>query len=94
MSELNTLLDNPITHDESPPSSSPPTSYYHSLDDDALEQLTLDGTKHDDAYVDNLKKQLRNTLTRLREVEANFAKIKVKKFPPICSVYATMYNYG
>ncbi|KAI8578378.1 hypothetical protein K450DRAFT_247604 [Umbelopsis ramanniana AG] len=76
LSELNTLLDNPNGNDESPPSSSPPTSFYHSLEDDTLEQLTLDGTKHDEAYVENLKKQLRATLTRLREVETNFSKIK------------------
>jgi hypothetical protein len=47
------------------------------LEDDALEQLTLDGGKQDETYVENLKKQLRTTLTRLREVETNFAKIKV-----------------
>jgi hypothetical protein len=70
------------------------------LEDDALEQLTLDGTKHDDAYVDNLKKQLRSTLTRLREVETNFAKIKVKKIPahmqcfmPPCTIIADQSTF-
>jgi hypothetical protein len=78
LSELNTLLENPTTNDISTYSSSSPTSYYHSLEDDTLDNLTLDGGKHDEAYVEKLQKQLRSALTRLREVEANFDKIKVK----------------
>ncbi|KAH8548383.1 hypothetical protein BGW37DRAFT_431011 [Umbelopsis sp. PMI_123] len=75
-SKLNTLLENPTTNDISTYSSSSPTSYYHSLEDDTLDNLTLDGGKHDEAYVEKLHQQLRSALARLREVEANFDKIK------------------
>jgi hypothetical protein len=66
------LLDASATAEAAPKTSSPP-SVYQSLDEDSLEPDSV----HDDPYVQKLKKQLRTTVARLKEVEGNFAKIKV-----------------
>ncbi|KAM3584281.1 Rho-type gtpase-activating protein [Umbelopsis sp. WA50703] len=71
LSELNHLLDASATAEAAPKTSSPP-SVYQSLDEDSLEPDSV----HDDPYVQKLKKQLRTTVARLKEVEGNFAKIK------------------
>lgn len=67
------MLDTSATAEATPqtPSSQ---SVYQSLDEDSLEN----DSAHDDPYVQNLKNHLRSTLARLKEVENNFAKIKVR----------------
>jgi archaellum component FlaC len=77
LSELNTLLETTVpAHDGSPRLTSAPTSSYQSLDEEAFENLANDAGKHDEAYVENLKKQLHTVMNRLKEVENNFSKIK------------------